>query len=367
MQNAVYLNHAGTSWPKPPAVHEAVHDAMQSPPLDWAERFERAHVAVAGFFGVRQPEHLLLTPGCTSSLAVALADVDLGQNDRVLISAWEHHALHRPVQKRTDWKAEVLPACKGEPFPLDRLEDSLRRGGVGLVAFTAASNVTGDRAPCREIVELAHRHGAQVLIDAAQVVGWTRLDCESLGAEWIAFGGHKGLQSPWGIGGLYMSPSARMVCTSAECEIGSQGQAKRPSYCDVGSVDQVALAGLHAAVGWLGSLDADEVRRNALTQIGRIESALAALDDVVIFGGKAESRTPTVSFAINGRTSSEVAKRFRDAGVVVGSGLQCSPLGHTHLKTETQGVVRLSVGIGQSHAEVDAALDRITEVARSLS
>ena len=288
MSQTVYLNHAGTSWPKPLTVRKAVGDAMQSPPLDWAERFDRAHRAVASFLGIGQPEHLLLTPGCTSSLSVALADVEIGQNNRVLISSWEHHALHRPVMKRSDWTVDTLPAKPGEPFPLDSLEDSLRRGGVGLVAFTAASNVTGDKAPCTEIVELAHRYGAQALVDAAQIVGWTNLDCELLGAEYVALGGHKGLQGPWGIGGLYISPSARMTCTSAECEITSKGRATRPSYCDVGSVDQIALAGLDAAIGWLGKRDNDQVRQIALAQIQRLESALKSLGDVVIFGGKAE-------------------------------------------------------------------------------
>ena len=100
-----------------------------------------------------------------------------------------------------------------------------------LLAMTAASNVTGELLPIASLVELARRHGAAALIDAAQIAGWIDLDLPRLGADFVAFAGHKGPQAPWGIGGLYVSP--RLAWPA-------------PGYCDVGSVDRCALAGLAA-------------------------------------------------------------------------------------------------------------------------
>lgn len=97
--SSCYLNHAGTSWPKPAGVVDAVNEAMHSNPMQWPERFDAAHQSVAGYFGVDCLEQILLTPGCTSALAVAVADVSLQKHERVLTSQWEHHALHRPLQK----------------------------------------------------------------------------------------------------------------------------------------------------------------------------------------------------------------------------------------------------------------------------
>ena len=226
-------------------------------PDRWSERFDHAHLALKDFFKISRAEQLLLTPGCTSSLSVGIADVDMGKNNRILTSSWEHHALHRPLLK---WSLqgidfEVVAPSDSGPMDLNRLEHALREGGVGMVAITAACNVTGDLLPFMEVIDLAHRYDAQVALDAAQVVGWLPLNFQELGADLIAFGGHKGLQGPWGIGGLYVADTARMSCCSASCQIPVGGEVRRPGYCDAGSVDQFALAGLHAAILELQNLD----------------------------------------------------------------------------------------------------------------
>ena len=72
-----------------------------------------------------------------------------------------------------------------------------------------ASNVTGDIFPVRDVVELAHRYDALCLIDAAQSAGLLKIDVEQLGADFLAFAGHKGLLGPPGLGGLYVAPGER--------------------------------------------------------------------------------------------------------------------------------------------------------------
>ena len=74
MSQPSYLNHAGTSWPKPPPVREAVAAALSSSPRDWAEQLDADHREVAAWFGVTEPTQLLLTPGATSALAAADED-----------------------------------------------------------------------------------------------------------------------------------------------------------------------------------------------------------------------------------------------------------------------------------------------------
>ena len=96
----LYLNHAGTSWPKPQVVLDAVQESMSVSPANWPLRFEQAHHALAEYFGVRQPEHILLTPGCTSAIATGIGDALIPNNKRVLTSRWEHHSLHRPLISR---------------------------------------------------------------------------------------------------------------------------------------------------------------------------------------------------------------------------------------------------------------------------
>jgi len=336
---------------------------MTRSPGQWGEHFEQARQAVAAFFGIRDPAQLLLTPGCTSSLAVASGDIDLGGRNRVLTSVWEHHAMHRPLlkQREAGITVDTIPPGNESPLDLDRLEDELSVGDVGLVAITASANVTGDLLPFETVIELAHRHDAQVLLDAAQVVGWLDLDFVALGADVVAFGGHKGLQGPWGIGGLYIADGARMNCSSASCELPQADQQPRPGYCDVGSVDQVALAGLHAAIGWLDEIDRASQLELAREQIGKLEAVLNNAG-ARCFGIHAPSqRMPTLAFSIDKQPSAAIAATLKALGITVASGLQCSPLAHQTLGTEKAGLVRISVGIGQDAGEIEAAIEVLRE------
>lgn len=359
----IYLNHAGTSWPKPRPVVAAVEEAMSGSPSGWGERFEAAHRALAEFFGIGDPGQLLLTPGCTSSLATAIADIDLGERNRVLSSVWEHHAVHRPLLKlaQSGGCIEYTPASNESALDLNRLESQLKQGDVGLVAITMSANVTGDLLPYQAVVELAHQYNAQVLLDAAQLVGWIDLDFDTLGADLIAFGGHKGLHGPWGIGGLYIADSARMNSSPVNPEsLASEWQA-RPGYCDVGSVDQVALAGLYAAVSWLKKIDR-VARINAARQlIAELELALGEVGARCFSINDANARMPTVAFSVHGHHSEALAASLRTRGLIVGSGLQCAGLAHQTLGTASDGLVRASVGMAQAGAEIQMAITRIRQ------
>lgn len=372
----IYLNHAGTSWPKPPAVVQAVGEAMAASPGEWGRRFYEAHAAIAEFFGAQDPEQILLTPGCTSSLAVAISDTLIAPGKRVLTSQWEHHALHRPLLKLAgigvgiEYIPPVTSETTGENIDLvdlDWLERELAKNDVALVAITAACNVTGELLPYHEVTEIAHRYGSMVMIDAAQVVGWLKLDLPTLGADMVAFGGHKGLQAPWGIGGLYLSDQAKMECPSATCELpssanGNSAKSPRPGYCDVGSVDQFALAGLNAAIEMLRKQDLKSNLEQARGQILRIRDMLRRFDNVQIYGAQDPGHAmPTLAFSVSGISSGDFAAQLKKRSVIVGSGFQCAPLAHQMLETQHSGLVRISVGIGQTDEEIEEAIGRIED------
>lgn len=367
----VYLNHAGTSWPKPDVVTRAICEATSVAPYEWPRRFDEAHQAIADFFKISCSDQLLLTPGCTSAIAVGMGDVLIESGQRVLTSSWEHHALHRPLLKMASSGIEVqyIPPESGSASRESRslvdltwLEQELSRQNVGLVAITAACNVTGELLPFQQVITLAHRYGAMVLLDAAQIVGWHELDLPQLGADLVAFGGHKGLQGPWGIGGLYCSERAKMECVSATCGVAinsaKESSAIRPGYCDVGSVDQIALWGLQAAIMELSQSQLVENLARGRNQIKRMREPLQEIEGLEIFGGR-EDGLPTLAFDIPGMSSSVVSVHLAQFGLLVGSGHQCAPIVHESLGTMDSGLVRLSVGIGQPDHEIDEAIERI--------
>lgn len=362
----VYLNQAGTSWPKPECVQQSCGLALNTDVGDWDSTFQAGHEAITKHLGISDPSRLLLTPGCTSALSVAIADQNWKAGDVVITSGCEHHALHRPLQQLVARGVDlhVIPPGADGPFDLKRFANLLKSHTVSLVAVTAASNVTGDLLPIEAIVDLAHAAGALVLVDGAQVVGWLDLDLAHANIDLFAFGGHKGLQTIWGIGGLYVAPHVVMTSPQATCEI-VQGQPKAcssiPGYCDVGSVDRIALAGLSASIPWLvGQPDRLQIARRYADQL---RQALSERPDCVTYGSKdTQSRMPTVAFNILGATPAEVGSRLRSKGIVAAAGTQCAPLAHEVLGTAPHGVVRLSVGPGNSQAEIDRACAAIVDL-----
>ncbi|EMI52245.1 cysteine desulfurase family protein [Rhodopirellula sallentina SM41] len=366
-----YLNHAGTSWPKPPAVACAVEKAIHTSPDQWPELFEQAHATICRFFGVGSVDQLLITPGCTSSLATAIANVPLSPGDRVLTSCWEHHALHAPLIKLENRgiRVEMVRANNSCPFDLEHLEESLKAGNVKLVAITAACNVTGDLLPYKETIHLARRYGSMTLIDAAQIAGWVDLDLNNIDADLVAFGGHKAMQTPWGIGGLFVNSNVPMDCVSSQCELPQRSVSKsndnqrfstKLEYCDVGSVDQFSLAGLSAACRWLSDPAREDRLSIARQQITRLRQAIEQHSKALCYGHPDETaRLPSIAFGVAGHSSGTVANVLKQHRVITSGGFQCSPQSHQSLGTQANGVVRISVGIDQPEDDIDRAIEGI--------
>ena len=369
MSSTIYWNHAGTSWPKPACVIAAAERAIRADPADWADTFDAAHRRVAAFFRVDDPARLLLTPGCTSALALGVTDHAWKAGDCVVTSGLEHHALHRPLAMLAEQgvEVEVLPRSSSEPIVLEALEALLRRGRVRMVALSAASNVTGELLPVARAIELAHEHGALAMIDGAQVAGWRDLDLPDLGADLFAFAGHKGLQAPWGIGGLYVAPGVNMRSPAATCEVpvggGAPACATMPGYCDGGSVDRIALAGLAAAADWLSDPARAERLPRARAVLASLREVVATIPGVRIHGpADVSAGMPTLALTFERATPAALGRALADRGIVAGTGLQCAPLAHQTLGTAPDGVLRLSAGPGTTLAEATETAEAIREL-----
>ncbi len=121
-----YCNHAGTSWPKPEGVAEAMHETLVADPREHAAIFARSHAAIASFFGAgASADRLLLTPSCTSALAIVIGDLPWQHGDVVVTSSLEHHALvqqlvwHRGVEHLAAPRAADT-ASRSTPAPARR-------------------------------------------------------------------------------------------------------------------------------------------------------------------------------------------------------------------------------------------------------
>lgn len=335
-----YLNNAGTSWPKGPGCAETVAEVMGADPRTYGAQFEQARTDIAGSLGIAAASRLLLTPGCTSALATAMRRIRWAPGDAVLTSAVEHEAVLGPIAdlvRNVGIEHRVVPYRRGDAFDLECCDGMLADGKVRWVVLTAASNVTGECLPVAEIVALARRHGARVLLDAAQVVGLSPLHFESLGVDAIAFAGHKGPLAPLGVGGLW-------VREDAPIEVG---------FCDVGSLDLPSAVAMSRSLRWLDS-DAAPPPGTAASLRNELRAALLQRPGCHVLGGEGPS-TGVVSVCFDALPAAKAEAVFAAHDIVVRAGRHCAGSA-TAMLGAPEGTVRFSFGRLNRADDVDAVM-----------
>lgn len=358
----IYLNQAGTTWPKPAEVNDAIHHFNQTAPDQWLNVFEQGIKTITSFFGIAKPDRFLFTQSCTQGLATAFTDFPWESGDRLIISSMEHHALSRwffKLQQDRGVEGVIIPRSEEGSFDLLRLEKELKKG-ARMVAVSMASNVTGEILPFEEILSLSKAYGAVCLLDGAQTAGIIPINISSLGPDIFVFAGHKGPFGPQGIGGLYISERVTMTCPSAACEIiPGEKSSIFPTYCDTGSAPMMNIAGLTAGIKWLETKGWDELESHRNHLVETMRAGLSKIPGIEIVGSKTHGRyTGAVSITSTDRSLDEIKEHLWKQGGIKGSlGFQCAPLAHEALGTSETGTLRFSVGPMNSKSEIEVLLN----------
>ena len=345
-RNLRYLNNAGTSWPKGPGCAQTVAEVIGADPRTYGTLFEQARADIAGSLGIEAPSRLLLTPGCTSALATAMRRIRWAPGDAVVTSAVEHEAVLGPIAdlvRNVGIEHRIVQYRRGDAFDLEHCEGALADGKVRWVVIAAASNVTGERLPVAEIVAHAQRHGARVLLDAAQVVGLSPLPFESLGADAIAFAGHKGPLAPLGVGGLWIGEDVPI-------DVG---------FCDVGSVDLPSAVAMSRSLQWLDSAAAPPPGTAALLR-NELRAALAQRPGCHVLGGEGPS-TGVVSVCFDALPVAKAEAVFAAHDIVLRAGRHCAGSA-TSMLGAPQGTIRFSFGRLNRADDVDAVMRVVADL-----
>ncbi|MDO3413231.1 aminotransferase class V-fold PLP-dependent enzyme [Saccharibacillus sp. CPCC 101409] len=382
-QPVIYLDHAATSWPKPAAVLEAMQRSMleeAANPGRGGHRMAiaagrvllRARMALGELLGVSNPSDIAFMSNTTAALNQAVKGL-LRPGDHVVATMTEHNSVWRPLEyMRREHGVSVDYAAADESGAVDLGElASLCRPATRLIVCSHSSNLLGSILPVAEIADIAHRHGAVMLVDAAQSAGAMDLDVGRLGIDLLAFPGHKGLLGPQGTGGLYIHPSIDLAPllhggTGSQSEEADQPSV-RPDRYEAGTPNTVGIAGLEAGVRHVLSEGAANIGRREweLTQIAMQE--LAGIKGLRLLGPSlGKPRTGIVSFTIEGMDSARIAFRLdREYGIAVRAGYHCTPLAHQAAGTASSGAVRGSFGFDSTPAEAHALIQAVREIAGS--
>lgn len=376
----IYLDNAATTRTKPPAVAQAVLEALSSygncgrggheGALSAARTIYEAREKTAALLGCPRADRVCFTQNSTQALNIAISGL-LGPGDHILSTDLEHNSVLRPLYRLQEQGAMVDFVPADEHGQLDYSAFArLLRPETRAVVCTHASNLTGDAVNVEWVGRFAKEHGLLFLLDASQTAGVLPIDMAALGADVVCFTGHKSLLGPQGTGGLCLRENLEIrpfAVGGTGVQSYSQAQpAAYPTRLEAGTLNGHGLAGLSAALDFLMQTGVEAVYAHEDALARWFYQAVRELPGVTVYGDfSAAHRAPIVTLNIGGwdsaQVSDELAERF---DIATRPGAHCAPRLHRALGTEDQGAVRFSWSYFNTEAETTAAAEAVRVLAR---
>ncbi|MGA7799324.1 MAG: cysteine desulfurase [Gammaproteobacteria bacterium] len=340
-------------------VHRGVHQLSERA----TREYEQARDTVRAFINARDSREIVFVRGTTEAInlvAQSWGRAQLQAGDEILITEMEHHANIVPWQLLSEQTGAVLRVApitdQGELI----VEEFERRLGARtrLVAVTHVSNALGTINPVARITEMAHAHGAKVLIDGAQSVPHMPVDVQSLDCDFYAFSGHK-TYGPTGIGALYgkaellesMPPYQGGGEMIRQVTFQKTTFAPIPQKFEAGTPHIVGAIGMAAAIDYLNGIGMEAIARYDRELLAYATAALQDIPKLRIVG-QAPDKAGILSLVFDDIHPHDLGTILDHEGVAIRTGHHCCmPLMERYCLPAT---ARASLAFYNTRADVDA-------------
>jgi cysteine desulfurase / selenocysteine lyase len=358
--------------------HANVHRGVYATAEEATALYERARVAAGRFIGAPDPAHeVVFTKNTTESLnlvAHSWGKANLRAGDAVLLTEMEHHANIVPwmilSEELGGLELRYIPVDGDGRLVLDDLDTLV--DGVKAVAVSCMSNVLGTINPVRVVADAAHRAGAVVVADGAQLVPHAHVSVRDLDVDFIAFSAHK-MMGPTGLGVLWakaailesMPPFLGGGGMILDVKLDSFRPAPPPTGFEAGTPPIAEAVGLTAAIAYLDEIGMDRIRAHerALTThaLGRLEEKLGS--DLTVFGPPpGPDRGGVLSLAYRDVHAHDLAQVLDQFGVCVRPGHHCAkPLMR---KLGVQATARASLSLFSDEHDIEVLIEGLLEAGR---
>jgi len=380
----VYLDSAATSQ-KPLPVLDAVeryywysnanvHRGVHTLGTEATELFENARRRIAAFIDAPE-DGVVFVRNATEGInlvAASYARELLSPGDRIVLTEMEHHSNLVPWQlaaEHAGLELAYIGVRDDGTLDLERAAELLRPP-TRLLSIAHQSNVLGTINPVRQLVEMAHEHGAVVCVDAAQSVPHMPVSVRSLDCDFLAFSGHK-MCAPMGIGVLWARPELleRMPpflgggSMILRVDLDHSTWNSVPHKFEAGTPDVASAAGLAVACDYLDAVGRDRIHAHELSLTRHLLDVLDEVGGLSVYGpGSVPERGGAVSFNVADVHPHDVGTILDREGVAVRAGHHCcQPLMR---RLDVDATVRASMYLYNTHAEIDALGAALHEVKR---
>jgi cysteine desulfurase / selenocysteine lyase len=380
-----YLDSAATSQ-KPVPVLDAerafyeernanVHRGVYALSEEATDAYERSRERIARFLHVRDPQEIVFVRGTTEALNViasGLGHTRLAHGGRVVTTVMEHHSNIVPwhmLRERSGVDLQFIDIDDQGRLQLDEYDQALDRTAK-VVTLSHVSNVLGTVNPVREIADQAHAAGAVVVVDAAQSAPHRPIDVEALGADFVAFSGHKTL-GPMGIGVLWgraellheippFMGGGEMIRSVHTDRV---EYADPPAKFEAGTPNVAGACTLSVALDYLERVGWEELAAHEHRLLERATQMARERfpESVRIYGPPiSEDHESVLCFSVKGVHPHDVAAILDQEGIAIRSGHHCAqPLMD---RLEVPALSRASVYLYNTPEEIDRLFQGLEKV-----
>lgn len=382
----VFLDSAASSQ-KPQAVIDAmvrvwsagyanVHRGLYSLAEEATEAYEGARAKVARFINTDDVGEIINVRNATEGInlvAYTWGETNVRPGDRIVITELEHHANIVPWQqlaKRKGAELAYIPVTDEGLLDMTALPPLLDDGRTKVVACSVMSNVLGTFPPVARVAEMAHAAGAIVVMDAAQAVPHRPIDVQTLGADFVAFSGHKmcgpGVGILWGRRELLeaMPPflfGGDMIVTVKQQEAKWN---ELPYKFEAGTPPIAEVVGLGAAIDFLTDIGMVAIHEHEQQIVAYAMERLTEIPQLKVIGPGPTERGAVVSFSMAAAHPHDISAILDEDGICVRAGHHCAqPL---HDRFCIPASARASFYIYNDEEDVDALIASLHKVVRLL-
>jgi cysteine desulfurase / selenocysteine lyase len=369
----IWLDNAATTQ-KPNAVidrlsyfyqHENsnIHRAAHTLAARATDAYESAREKTRRFLNASSTREIIFVRGTTEGInlvAQAWGRRNVQKDDEVVITWLEHHANIVPWQQLCAEKGarlRVAPVNDHGEVILEEYE-KLLGPRTRIVSFSQVSNALGTVTPAGEMVEMAHRHGARVLVDGAQAVSHMRVDVQALDCDFYVFSGHK-IFGPTGIGAVYgkldvldhMPPWHGGGSMIVDVTFERTTYQTTPGRFEAGTGNIADAVGLGAALDYVDQIGMESISAYEHELLIYATTGILTVPGLRLIG-TAREKAGVLSFVLDDVRTEDVGAALNQEGIAVRSGHHCAQPILRRMGVES--TVRPSLALYNTREEIDA-------------
>lgn len=345
-------------------VHRGIHTLSQKA----TDEFEATRRKVRDFINAESENEIVYTTGTTDSINLVANSYGLTnfkEGDEIILSEMEHHANIVPWQmiaKRTGAVIRVIPITDSGDLDME-VYKSLLGPKTKMVAIVHISNALGTVNPVKEITDLAHEHGAKVLIDGAQSVPHQVVDVQKIGCDFFTFSAHK-MCGPTGFGILYGKASLleEMPPYRGGGDMIDKVSFEETTYnvppfrFEAGTPPIAAGIGLGSAIDYLNEIGMKQIAQREAELVNYAVKRLKEIDGLKMVGDSAD-RASVCSFLLDGIHATDAGTILDKRGIAVRTGHHCAQ--PVMQRYGIQGTARASIAFYNNTEDIDRLVDGI--------